>query len=111
MQAFGHGGNVWILRLAGQGEESTRDLRSLDALRAQLFARLPKRSLVLHARGCWSEAMCDAKPTKCMAEIWRLMRADPSRALASPKVFQAALGKWDERREDFHWPMKKCTAA
>jgi hypothetical protein len=58
-----------------------------------------------------SEAIYDAKPTKCVAEIWSLGRADPSRALVSPAGFKAALGEWDERREDFHWPMKACTAA
>jgi hypothetical protein len=92
-KAFGHGSHVWILRLAGRGEEPTRDIRSLVALLAQLFARLPRRSLVLHAKECWSEATYDAKPTKCVADLWRLVRADPNRALVSPQVFQAALGK------------------
>ena len=63
-KAFGHGTNIWILLLVERGEECTSDLRSLVALRAQLFARLPKPSFVLHAKACWSEAVYVAKPTK-----------------------------------------------
>jgi hypothetical protein len=99
--------HVWVLRIAGRGEESPRDLRSLVALRVQLFARVPK----LHAKECLSVVMYDARLTNCVAEIGRAGRADPSRALVSPMVFQAALRKWDERREGFHRPMNECTVA
>jgi ribonuclease HI len=37
-------------------------------------------------------------------EIWRLGRADQQRALVSPTAFLHALGTWEARREDFHWP-------
>jgi ribonuclease HI len=103
-RAFGHGNQVWILRLAEPGKASTRDLQSLADLRAQLFARLPKQSLVLHARECWSEGQYDARPSQHATEIWRLGQADPRRALVSPAAFLHALGNWEDRREDFHWP-------
>ncbi len=94
-RSFGHGAHVWVLRLVVRGEECTSDLRSLVALRAQLFARVPKRSPVLHANESWSEAIYDAKPTKCVAERWRPGQADASRALVSPADFQDAMGKWE----------------
>jgi len=103
-RAFGHLAHTWILRMVEPGEASTRDTRCLVNLKAQLFSRLPRHSLVIQARGCWSEAQFDAKPTPHAVEIWRLGRADAGRLMVSPLEFRQALGSWDERREDFHWP-------
>ena len=103
-RAFGHAAQVWILRLAEPGEASTRDHKSLVSLRTQLVARLPKGSLVVHPRECWSEAKFDARPSTHVVEIWRTGRADTRRALLGPADFGQALGDWEHRREDFHWP-------
>ncbi len=75
---------MWSLQLANSGTASTRDFKSLADFRAQLFASLPKQSLVLHARECWSEGQYDVRPSQRATEIWRLGRADPRRALISP---------------------------
>ncbi len=97
---------MWILLLEDPGKVLTRDLQSLADLRSQLFACLSKQSLVLNAHECWSEGQYDARPSKHATEIWRLghWQADPRRALVSPATFLHALGNWEDRREDFHWP-------
>ena len=103
-RAFGHLAHTWILRLVEPGEASTLDTRCLVNLKAQLFSRLPRHSLVIQARECWCEAQFDAKPTPHAVEIWRLGCADTRRTLVSPLEFRQALGSWNDRREDFHWP-------
>ena len=106
-RAFGHAAHVWVLRMAAPGEASTRDHQSLISLKAHRFARLPKGSLAIHSGKCWSEASYDALPTKHAVEVWRIGRADPHRALLGPVEFGAALGNWENRREDFHWPAEE----
>ena len=63
-----------------------------------------KQSLTIHGRNCWSEAQFDAIPGSGTTEIWRLGRASIEEFFLSPHAFVQALGDWELRREDFHWP-------
>jgi hypothetical protein len=90
LRAFGYGSHVWILRRAEQGESATRDLKCFVGLRNQFFARLPKRSLALRARECWSEGKHDVKPIRYAIEIRRTEQIDPGQALVNPETFQLA---------------------
>ena len=85
-------------------EASSADLDTLVRLGAQLFSRMSKRSLTIHGRSCWREAQFDALTAKGTAEVWRVGRADTKEFYLSPTAFREALGDWEQRREDFHWP-------
>ena len=103
-RAFGHHAHVWILRQVVPGDNTTKDSKTLINLKAQQIARLPKGSLAIHQSEFWAEAQFDAYPTQHAVEIWRLGRDSSHSAFFSPAGFQQALGNWEDRREDFHWP-------
>ena len=103
-KAFGHADLVWVIRLAEPRAECQRDTQLLKSLRARLYARLPRASLIGHVSACWSEAKYDATPSLHPAEIWRLGRDSSLRPHLAPIAFTQALGDWKEWREDFHWP-------
>ena len=103
-RAAGHVQHVWVLRMAEQSEASSADFEYLVRLKAQLYSRMSKRSLTVHCRSCWCEAQFDAVAAKSTAEVWRLGRASTADFYLSPTAFIEALGDWEVRREDFHWP-------
>ena len=105
-RAFGHRKHVWVIRLAVPCEASQRDRALLqERLKANIFARLKRGSLVVHAVNAWSEAQFDPCPSGNAVEIWRLGQDSGHSSFTVPQVFQQALGTWDARREDFHWPL------
>ena len=103
-KAFRHKDLVWVLRAVEARDECKRDESLLRRLKAQLYARLPKGGLKAHVKECWSEARLDAAASPYPTEIWRLGQDDSRRPFLPPSVLVQALGSWDERREDFHWP-------
>lgn len=103
-KAFGHRELVWIVRLALPTDAQKRDSQILNSMKAQLYARIPKKALTVHSRDCWSEAQYDARQSQHAVEVWRLGRGDASRQFVSPSALAQALGDWEGRREDFHWP-------
>ena len=103
-RAAGHVRHVWVMRMAEQNEASSVDLELLVRLGAQPYTRMSKRSLTVHNRSCWCEAQFDAMAAKSTAEVWRLGRANAEEFYLSPSAFKEALGDWELRREDFHWP-------
>ena len=103
-KAFGHPALVWIVRLTVPCEALEHDSQILRAMKAQLYARIPKRAWTVHTRECWTEARYDACQSHHAVEIWRLGRDDVSRAHVSPMDFTQSLGSWEIQREDFHWP-------
>jgi len=103
-RATGHGKHVWVLRLVERNEVSSGDHDSLIRAGAVLYTRMSKQSLTIHGRNCWSEAQFDAIPGSGTTEIWRLGRASIEEFFLSPHAFVQALGDWELRREDFHWP-------
>ena len=103
-RAAGHVRHVWVMRMAERDEASSADLELLVRLGAQPYTRMSKRSLTVHNQSCWCEAQFDAIAAKSTAEVWRLGRANAEEFYLSPSAFKEALGDWELRREDFHWP-------
>ena len=62
-QASLHVPGSWILRQQA-GSAGEQDLNEMRGMRAQLYVELPKRSRVLHNKGCWEQASWDVFPTR-----------------------------------------------
>ena len=103
-KAADHRQEMWVLRrhVNGLEEQNLTTLRQV----AQLYAELPKKSMVLHRDGYWESAAWDVDSSRFTSQLWKLnirsaeMQQDPT---LCPEVVQQHLSQVEHLRYAFHW--------
>jgi ribonuclease HI len=99
-----HRQGMWVLLRHASGPEEP----NLATLRraAQLYAELPKKSMVLHREGYWESAAWDVESSRFTTQLWRLnmhSEALQQDQALHPEAVQQHLSQVDHLRYAFHW--------
>ena len=71
-KAANHRQEMWVLRRHVNGLEEQNLTTSTLRQVAQLYAELPKKSMVLHRDGYWESAAWDVDSSRFTSQLWKL---------------------------------------